>query len=202
MKQKLTRKLKEFFYMQEPNLFLIFAGRLNKLGIPYMITGSVASVIYGEPRLTHDIDIVIDVPVHLIDNFSTAFPTDEFYLPPQEILKNEILRDNRGHCNIIHHETGFKADIYFTGKNNFQQWALSNAKKIDFYDEQLPIAPIEYVIIKKLEFYKEGNAQKHLRDIISILQNSKDIIDEKLLMNFLREFGLEKEWQLCLSDLK
>lgn len=188
--------------MQEPNLFLIFAGRLNKLGIPYMITGSVASIIYGEPRLTHDIDIVIDIPCNLTDKFSSMFPFDDFYLPTKEVLTNEILRESRGHCNIIHHETGFKADIYFAGNNSFQHWALSNVKIIDFSGEQLPIAPIEYVIIKKLEFYKEGNAQKHLRDIISMMQNSKDIIDEKLLKNYLKEFGLEKEWNLCLGSLK
>ena len=47
--------------MPEPNLFKIFISRLNKLGMPYMVTGAVAIVIYGEPRLTHDIDLVVDL---------------------------------------------------------------------------------------------------------------------------------------------
>lgn len=188
--------------MPELNLFLIFTERLNKLKIPYIITGSVASIVYGEPRLTHDIDIVLDIPTNLIENFSSAFPKEEFYIPPYDILKNEILRDNRGHCNIIHHETGFKADLYFKGNNKFQQWALSNVKTIDFSGEKLSIAPIEYVIIKKLEFYKEGNSGKHIRDIVSMLQNSKSFIDENLLMNFIDEFGLVKEWKLCRSGLE
>ena len=47
--------------MPEPNLFSIFISRLNTLGIRYMVTGAVASVIYGEPRLTHDIDLVVDM---------------------------------------------------------------------------------------------------------------------------------------------
>lgn len=188
--------------MQEPNLFKIFTNRFNELGINYMITGSVASIIYGEPRLTHDIDIVLTIPKTLVEKFSLLFPINEFYLPPIEILQNEILRDNRGHCNIIHHATGFKADIYFAGNNSFQHWALSNVKTIKFFGEIIPIAPIEYVIIKKLEFYREGNSQKHLRDISSMLQISKDSIDEKLLMNYIHEFGLGKEWQLSLSDSK
>lgn len=188
--------------MQEPNLFKIFTKRFNELGISYMITGSVASIIYGEPRLTHDIDIVLTIPKNLIEKFSILFPIDEFYFPPIEILYNEILRDNRGHFNIIHHATGFKADIYFAGNNSFQHWALSNVKNVKFFDEIIPIAPIEYVIIKKLEFFREGNAQKHLRDINAMLQNSKDFLDEKLLMNYIHEFGLEKEWHLCLSDSK
>ena len=47
--------------MPEHNLFRIFVSRLNKLSIPYMITGAVASIIYGEPRLTNDIDLVINM---------------------------------------------------------------------------------------------------------------------------------------------
>jgi len=184
--------------MQEHSLFKIFTDRLNKLGASYMITGSVASIIYGEPRLTHDIDIVITMPVTLIENFKFLFPANEFYFPPIKVIKNEILRNSRGHCNIIHHQSGFKADIYFSGNNDFQHWALSHVRSIDFEGDKIPIAPIEYVIIKKLEFYREGNAQKHLNDISAMLQNSKDSIDNKLLMDYILVFGLEKEWQLCL----
>ena len=185
--------------MQEPSLFKIFTDRLNTLGVPYMITGSVASIIYGQPRVTHDIDIVITISTRLLENMVKLFPTDEFYLPPIEILNNETLRENRGHCNIIHHESGFKADIYFAGNNDFQHWALDNCRMIEFYGDKIPIAPVEYVIIKKLEFYKEGKAQKHINDIKAILENSKNLIVNDLLDNYLIGFGLEKEWQLCLE---
>ena len=47
--------------MPERNLFHIFVSRLNKLGVIYMITGAVTSIIYGEPRLTSDIDVVVDL---------------------------------------------------------------------------------------------------------------------------------------------
>ena len=184
--------------MPEHSLFKIFTDKLNKLGTPYMITGSVASIIYGEPRVTHDIDVVITVPVNLLENMVELFPEEEFYLPPIEILNNEVLRENRGHCSIIHHESGFKADIYFAGNNDFQHWALDNSIIIDFYGDKIPIAPIEYVIIKKLEFYKEGKAQKHINDIKAMLDNSKDLISQDLLNNYLIQFRLEKEWQLCL----
>ena len=44
--------------MPEANLFLMFTQRLNALGVPYMVSGSVAVIIYGEPRLTHDVDLI------------------------------------------------------------------------------------------------------------------------------------------------
>ena len=47
--------------MLERNLFLIFVNRLNASGMRYMITGAVASIVYGEPRLTHDIDLVMEL---------------------------------------------------------------------------------------------------------------------------------------------
>ena len=50
------------------------------LGMIYLVTGSTASIAYGEPRFTNDIDILVDLPANLVDAFCDAFPEDEFYL--------------------------------------------------------------------------------------------------------------------------
>lgn len=183
--------------MQEPSLFKIFTNKFNELNVPYMVTGSVASIVYGEPRVTHDIDIVITVKANDIKKMEVLFPITEFYFPPFEVMKNEILRESRGHCNIIHNESGFKADIYFTGNNEFHLWALENVKIINFHGDNIPIAPPEYVIIMKLEFYKEGRAQKHIKDIKIILDNSQELINFDLLDTYILHFGLKNEWELC-----
>ena len=180
--------------MQEVNLFKIFTERFNRLKIAYVVTGSVASIIYGEPRITHDIDIVLVLPDIKVKEFIKAFPVDELYIPPLEIIKNEIKREIRGHCNIIHHETGFKADIYFAGENELPLWAIETAKEIPFFGSKIMVAPPEYVIIKKLEFYKEGKAQKHINYINAIIKNSKEFIDINLLNTLLAKYGLEKVW--------
>lgn len=73
--------------MQEPNLFQIFTTPLNKFNIPYIVTGAVASIIYGEPRLTHDIDLVIELSEENVDRIVKAFPLDKFYCPPIEIIR-------------------------------------------------------------------------------------------------------------------
>jgi len=52
--------------MQKPELFLVFLRPLNDIGIEYMVTGSTAAMIYGEPRLTHNIDLVVDLLPHQI----------------------------------------------------------------------------------------------------------------------------------------
>ncbi len=183
--------------MLEPDLIKIFTGKLNELNVPYIITGSIASIIYGEPRLTHDIDIVIHLPANYVYKFRKIFPEKRYYVPPEEVLISEAKKENRGHCNIIHHETGFKADIYFAGNNDFQLWAIRNAKTIEYAGDKIFVAPVEYVIINKLQYFKEGKSQKHIDDVRAILKNSKEIIDDELLGKYIDKFKLEDEWRLC-----
>ena len=181
--------------MPEPNLFLIFVSRLNASGIRYMVTGAVASIIYGEPRLTHDIDLVLELDDESAQKIVEDFPLEEFYCPPIEILKIEVKRSQRGHFNLIHHETGFKADIYIMGQDKLHNWAMSSRRRFDIEGESIWLAPPEYVILRKLEYYREGSSEKHLNDIASMIEISSDQINFEELQNRIKECALEKEWQ-------
>ncbi|MBW2066557.1 MAG: hypothetical protein JRJ03_16730 [Deltaproteobacteria bacterium] len=181
--------------MPGPSLTVAFISRLDKLEIPYVITGAVASIIYGEPRLTHDLDLVVMMKIGDVDGLIKAFPSTEFYCPPAEILKIEIRRCHRGHFNLIHYETGAKADIYLVGEDELHQWALSKRREFDLEGERVWVAPPEYVIIRKLEYFREGGSEKHLRDIAGMLELSPDQIDFKRLEEFIHRYGLESEWQ-------
>ena len=180
--------------MQEPDLIQIFTRRLNKQDICYMVTGAVASIIYGEPRLTNDIDMVVELKVNDVDKILGAFPDNEFYCPPAEIMKIEIGRNQRGHFNIIHHETGFKADVYLVGEDSLHHWAIANRTVVNVEGEEIWVAPPEYVIIRKLEYYKEGGSNKHLRDIIGIIEISEDRINFKELQHKIEYQGLQEVW--------
>jgi hypothetical protein len=181
--------------MPEHNLYRIFVSRLNKISLSYMITGAVAGIIYGEPRLTNDIDLVIDMAPGDVENFSNAFPIEEFYCPPPEVIILEIGRSQRGHFNLIHHATGFKADIYASGRDELHHWGLKNRKPVDVAGEKFWLAPVEYVILRKLEYYREGLSEKHLRDISGMLAVSSDEIDFRMLVAEINKRALEKEWQ-------
>ena len=92
------------------DLISIFVERLAAAGVDYMVTGSVAAMVYGEPRLTHDVDLVVALPVAQIRAFVAAFPGEEFYCAPEEVIRVEAARHQRGHFNVIHHETGLSSD--------------------------------------------------------------------------------------------
>lgn len=98
--------------MEAGELYLLFTEPLEQLGLGYMVTGSVASSSYGEPRFTHDIDVVLDLPVARLEDLQRAFPASDFYCPPLEALRVEAARERDGHFNLIHHGTAFKADVY------------------------------------------------------------------------------------------
>jgi len=180
--------------MPEHNLFKIFLSRLNALGIRYMVTGAVASIIYGEPRLTHDIDLVVELSDKKAEALTEAFPPQEFYCPPVEVIKLETGRDLHGHFNIIHHETGYKADIYILGHDKLHHWAMNSLKKIEFEGESIWLAPPEYVILRKLEYYREGGSEKHLRDIAGMMKLASDQIHSRELTAKIKQYGLLKEW--------
>jgi hypothetical protein len=190
---KLRRTFARFLSVQLPDLISPFVTRLERLALPYMVTGSTAGILYGEPRMTHDVDIVIAMSVKDVDAFVAAFPLEDFYCPPDDVLAVEVRRGQRGHCKLIHHESGFKADIYIAF-DELHRWALAHRKTLDLDGLALSIAPAEYVIVRKLEYFKEGGSEKHLRDIRSILDVSGDAIDHAQLAIFVRERGLAAEW--------
>jgi hypothetical protein len=180
--------------MPELNLFLIFTSRLNGMAVRYMVTGAVAAIIYGEPRLTNDIDLVIELKAQDIGKIEKSFPPQEFYFPPVESLNIEANRSLRGHFNIIHHETGFKADFYLMGRDELHHWGMENRREYKIEGQALWLAPPEYVILRKLEYYKEGRSEKHLRDIAGMLALSSAQIDFNQLQERIKSHGLEKEW--------
>ncbi|NQT94732.1 MAG: hypothetical protein HQ559_18390 [Lentisphaerae bacterium] len=181
--------------MPQTDLFLIFTERLETATIPYMVSGSVASIIYGEPRLTNDIDIILHIGSSDVGQITQAFPLTDFYCPPEEVMAIEARRKQRGHFNLIHHDTGHKADIYLYGKDPLHAWGFANRRRIELGQEQsLWVAPPEYVILRKLQYFKEGGSEKHVGDIRGMLEVSGDAIDSDVLDHWIPQLGLTAEW--------
>ncbi|MGB2590180.1 MAG: hypothetical protein WBG02_02350 [Candidatus Acidiferrum sp.] len=181
--------------MPEANLFLMFTQRLNALGALYMVSGSVAVIIYGEPRLTHDVDLIVVLDRAHIPRLFEIFPPAEFYCPPIEVIEVEAAREQRGHFNIIHHETGFKADVYLSGRDPLHAWGLARARRLEVEGQVVVVAPPEYVIVRKLEYYREGGSEKHLRDICSMLDTSPEAMHRAELEQQIAARGLQEAWR-------
>lgn len=181
--------------MPEAELFLLFVRPFNRAGIRYVIGGSVAAIFYGEPRLTNDVDFVAFLNDAEIRRLPEMFPSQDFYLPPIEAIFAEVAREQRGHFNIIHLDTSFKADVYPTGRDELSAWAFRNKRQVEFNGEPLVLAPPEYVVVRKLEYYREGGSEKHLRDVRAILSVSGEQLDQAALDEWIARYKLDSEWQ-------
>lgn len=180
--------------------FLIFTRKLNDLGLRYMVSGSVAAIYYGEPRLTNDVDIIVFLDRANVTKLASAFALEEFYCPPIEVIEAERLRDQRGHFNLIHHETGFKADIYLTGRDELHAWGFAHRHAADIDGDIVTFAPPEYVIVRKLQFFREGGSPKHLRDIHRMLVGLGTDWNRQALSDLIASHYLEHEWLRVLTE--
>ncbi len=179
---------------EDKELFLIFIRPLNRLGLDYMVTGSAASMAYGIPRMTLDIDLVLELAPSQAGLMADAFPPDVFYCPPAEVIGIEAAREARGHFNVIHMETGFKADFYPAGDDPLHRWGMERRRRVEMSGEPVMLAPPEYVIVRKLEYFREGGSEKHLRDIRGMFDVSGEVIDRPEIEAMIRERGLQDAW--------
>jgi hypothetical protein len=95
----------------------------------------------------------------------------------------------------MHHNTAFRADIYcLSREDELGVWALRHARLIPIGDAAVAVAPIEYVIIKKLQYFEMGGSDRHLRDIRAMLRLSSDQVDQAELERWLDRLTLRRVW--------
>ena len=115
----------------------MFVRPLQEAGIRYIVTGSMAAIFYGEPRLTLDVDLVVFLNDKDIAKLAEIFPSSDFCLPPPEVVAAEARRERRGHFNILHLTTGFKADLYLTDRDELEAWAFRFQRRVQYGGERL-----------------------------------------------------------------
>jgi hypothetical protein len=179
---------------QAPSLVGLFIAPINRAGIDYMVTGGLAAVVYGHPRLTLDVDLVIRFAPNDAVAFAALWPAESFYCPPVQVIIEEHARTAQGHFNVIHIETAMRADVYLAGANAFNAWALQHRVVRQVEGEAVQFAPIEYVIVNKLRYFQMGGSDRHLRDVARMMAISGTEVDPPTLNGWIASHGLGAEW--------
>ena len=182
-----------------PSLIALFVAPLNRAGIEYMVTGGLAAVVYGHPRLTLDIDLVIRLSSREAAAFASLWPSDGFYSPPPEVIEEERARTNHGHVYVIHNESMMRADVYFAGTDELNEWALQHRVIRQVEGELVQFAPIESVIASKLRYFQLGGSDRHLRDIARMMEVSGSDVDRPTLDRWITRLKLDAEWAKALA---
>jgi len=165
----------------------------EQLRLVYLVTGSTATIAYGEPRFTNDIDIVIDLPADKIAEFCAAFPAPDFYLSLPAV--NEAVQ-RRHQFNVLHPASGLKIDFIVLTDSEFDRSRRQRVRQLSVLPERtVTFASAEDVIIKKMVYFQEGGSDKHLRDIAGVLRIQGAAIDRVYIETWAAKLGVTDVWQ-------
>ena len=164
--------------------------------IPHMVVGSLASALYGEPRSTRDIDIVVDPTAAQLDAFLAALDPQQYYVDT-DVARDALRR--RSMFNIIDIANAWKLDLVVRKARPFSIEELSRRKPMPLFGAMVATATAEDTIIAKLEWAKQGGSDRQLEDVAGILRVQGDALDRGYIERWVDELGLREQWTRVLS---
>jgi hypothetical protein len=185
--------------MEPSELLRRLADAFERLGIAYRVTGSMATIAYGEPRFTNDIDVVVRMRADQVEALCAAFPAPEYYCS-REAVDDAVRRQFQ--FNILHPTSGLKVDVIIASDSPFDASRFSRGQRIGTSPGQDAwFASPEDVILKKMIYMREGGSDKHLRDIVGVLKVQADKLDWDYLEDWSKRLDVENEWRLAQAQL-
>ena len=179
--------------MSQQELLKKVVGILEQIGIEYMLTGSVVSSLQGEPRSTHDIDMVIAIQSAQVHSLSEAFAQPDYYLDENSVL--EAIKQS-SMFNLLEINSGDKVDFWMLGEDKFDQLRFSRKYGEDFEGIKIKVSTPEDTILSKLRWAKlsEGS-EKQFGDALRVYEVQYANLDKNYLEEWSKELGLEALWK-------
>lgn len=176
--------------MGELEILKMVCQRLHQKGIPYMITGSIATNVYAVPRMTRDIDIVIEVSRDDIERLSTMFK-DHFYIDREAVTQAV---DEQGMFNIIHNESVIKVDFIIRKDSPYRLLEFQRRRPMEVEGIKMWIVSPEDLILSKLFWAKESESEMQLGDVKNLFGVVKDL-DFPYIEQWVHTLGLQHIYQ-------
>lgn len=177
--------------MLQEKLLAQVAAILNDAGIDYVVTGSVATSVYGEPRFTQDADVVVAADPRLGEVLARAFEPPRYYVDAQDV--NESLSKGLI-CNLIDTGTAKKVDFHPLKAEPFERSFFERRRKVRYGGVDVWFPSPEDAILSKLQWARAtGDGERHLRDARGVYEVQGEALDE----SYLRKWAE----RLSVSDL-
>ena len=160
--------------------------RLDRAKIAYMFTGPIATNFYTVPRMTRDIDIVVELSEQDLSRFIPLFEID-YYLEPETV--REAVK-NRGMFNLIQNEYVIKIDFVVRKDTPYRRREFSRRKKISIDGQDLYLVAAEDLILSKLVWAKDSRSELQLSDVRNLLKSVKRL-NRNYLTRWAKELGVE-----------
>jgi len=171
---------------------------LEDLSIPYMVTGSVASSHHGRPRMTHDIDIVIDPGPQALARLVEKLGSAGFCVDAS--VAQEALRQRR-QFNVIEPHSGSKLDLIVRKDRPFSVEELSRRQTAELAGgTRAALATAEDTILSKLEWAKRGGgSERQIADVAGVLAVQGGYLDREYVERWARRLGVLDLWEMVAS---
>lgn len=173
--------------IQDPAVLTII-DILEKKGIDYIVSGSVASMFYAKPRMTHDIDLVINISFE--DAMSLAAEIKDRYYVSEEGIRDALA--NKTMFNLIHNESGFKIDCWILTDSDFDLARLKRKQKHKINGREVYFSSAEDTLLIKLKWLKESGYNKHREDILDLVRFLPGKLDYGYIWTWIDKLGLRK----------
>ena len=175
---------------EELEVLKVVTERLNRTNIPYMISGSMAANYYTVPRMTRDIDIVIELKETDVGKFVDLFAGD-FYIN-KEMIKKEVRR--QGMFNLIHTQFVIKIDFIVKKSSPYQDTAFSRKREVLINSNPMWFVSPEDLVISKLNWAKDSLSEMQLKDVRNLLE-TVDNLDLKYIDKWISQLDLKKVYK-------
>lgn len=161
--------------------------RLETAGLPYMITGSIAANFYAVPRMTRDIDIVVEIHKDDIDPVVKLFEKD--YYIDRESISEAV--EKQGMFNILHNEYVIKIDFMVRKETPYRKLEFKRRRRAEFEGQRISLVSPEDLILSKLFWAKDSLSEMQLGDVKNLMRMVKDI-DMSYLEKWVHSLGLQE----------
>lgn len=165
---------------------------LQKLKIPYFVTGGVAIVIWGRPRYTADIDIIIELKKEKVKELVSVLKNKGYI--DEDMVREALI--HRSEFNFIDNQTSLKVDFWILDNSAFDRSRLKRAKTRKIFGQKVIFSSPEDLILKKLLWFKDSGSNRQLEDIHSVMA----IIKNKLDFNYLRKWAKKQNTLELLEE--
>jgi hypothetical protein len=178
--------------MSQSQLLKKVVAVLEATGTPYMLTGSYASSLQGEPRLTHDIDLVVSITQTAARSLIAAFPSPDFYL--DERAMNEAIA-HKGQFNLLDSVGGDKVDFWLLTDDAFDQSRFTRRYSEEFEGQRLPVSRPEDTILMKLRWADlSGGSEKQFGDARSVYELQLPSLDLEYMERWASILKVTELW--------
>ena len=173
----------------DPRQLLIkVAEILDRLNIPYMITGGIAVLVWGRPRFTADIDVIVELKPEHIDKLEIALRqlSSVGYID-KDAMEEALSR--HGEFNFIDGSTGMKVDFWILSKDSFDASRLKRRIAKEILGQKVYFISPEDLILSKLRWYQKSQSTRHLEDAESVIKVSGGKLDVQYLKTWAEKQG-------------